>query len=337
MTAHLTSVVQNSLGVECLATNVQVIESAAQAQALVHNSDTAGVIVIAGGSNVVLANRIELPVWLVRNRGISARVRGDKVEVDIAAGENWHDLVRWTLAQGFYGLENLALIPGSVGAAPVQNIGAYGVELADVFVRLKALDLRSGRVVSLSAEECEFSYRHSMFKGNAHRFVIVDVTLRLSTSDSSSATVKTDYPDIGTELQRMGIVLPAPIQVAEAVIRVRRRKLPDPRSVPNAGSFFKNPVISSTRADSQQRSFAGLKRFAQAYGIKLSAAELIDRCGFKERRGEGISVWPRQPLVLINPQRADGAAVLAFAGQIQDRVEEQFGIRLEVEPDVIGF
>jgi UDP-N-acetylmuramate dehydrogenase len=239
----------------------------------------------------------------------------------------------WSLQQGYYGLENLALIPGSVGAAPVQNIGAYGVELSDLLQSVTAMDLGSGKLIQLSLEDCEFGYRDSVFKRQRQRFVILEVTLRLARSPQPNI----EYPDLRQELAVMRIGEPTPQDIAQAVIRVRQQKLPDPAVYPNVGSFFKNPVISAAQQASLKKQLPALKSFAFADGYKLAAAQLLDLAGWKQKSGHGVSVWPGQPLVLVNEHATDGESVLQFARAIQKDVEERYGVRLEIEPDTIGF
>ena len=326
--AHL-----NTLGVTSRAREVHVVRSTQDLEDLAPLARDSGLLVLGGGSNVILGDWLEESVWLMRNRGVSVETLGRTAEVTVAAGENWHNLVRWSLARGYAGLENLALIPGSAGGAPVQNIGAYGVELDSRFVRLSALDIEAGRMVSLDRSACQFGYRSSMFKSHPGRYVIGEVTLAL---DTRPVEVVTDYADVATELNRMGVDDPVPVQVAEAVIRVRRRKLPDPRFVPNAGSFFKNPVIPGSEFDRLCKRHGTLSGRADGDGIKLAAAELIDRCGFKEDTAAPVRVWQRQPLVLTNPERRPAAEVLAYADRIRGAVESRFGVRLELEPDTFG-
>lgn len=291
--------------------------------------------VLGGGSNVVLLERVDGVVCLMRTRGFRQDVAAPgAVEVTAAAGERWHDLVRYSLGQGLCGLENLALIPGSVGAAPIQNIGAYGCELAEHFVRLRALDTRSGRVRTMDGEACRFGYRDSLFKSMAGaHLVVLDVTLRLHRRH----TPVTGYPDLARELARIGSPRPTAVQVAEAVVRVRRRKLPDPRRVGNAGSFFKNPLVPEHLAAALARTLPALSvRPAGAGQVKLSAAQLIDACGWKGRRLGDVEVWARQPLVLCNVGRATGRDVLAMGENIRHDVRQRFGVDLEREPQIIG-
>lgn len=295
---------------------------------------------LGGGSNVVLAERISAPLCLMRIRGIEASAASHGVHVRAAAGESWHGLVRWSLGRGLSGLENLALIPGSVGAAPVQNIGAYGAELAERFVAADVLDLATGRVQQMDREDMAFGYRTSRMKGAPDKYAVLSLTLRL---DGSPSKVNDSYPDIAEELARMGrAVAPDPVQVAEAVIRVRRRKLPDPRVVPNAGSFFKNPVVSAETIAELVGSHGALKQYPDPGGVKLAAAQLIERCMQADANEPSwaqadapIRVWSRQPLVLTNPGRRPAAEVLAVAEQIREAVRARFGVRLQLEPDLI--
>jgi UDP-N-acetylmuramate dehydrogenase len=295
---------------------------------------------LGDGSNVVLAEEITTPLCLMRIRGLEATPAAGGVHVRAAAGESWQGLVRWSLGQGLAGLENLALIPGSVGAAPVQNIGAYGAELAERFVVADVLDLTSGTVCRMGRDEMAFGYRTSLLKGVPEKFAVLSITLRL---DSEPATVNASYPDVSAELARMGRAeTPTPVHLAEAVVRIRRRKLPDPRVVPNAGSFFKNPVVSKETFTRMLSQHGELKAYPDTGGMKLAAAQLIERCiqASDERpswaRADApVRVWPRQPLVLTNPGRRPASEVLRVADQIRDAVQSRFDVRLQREPDLI--
>ncbi|MEZ5560741.1 MAG: UDP-N-acetylmuramate dehydrogenase [Pseudomonadales bacterium] len=295
--------------------------------------------ILGGGSNVVLQPRLD--GWLVRmrTRGVRVSAAGPGAwHVTAAAGERWHDLVRFVLAQGWAGLENLVLIPGSVGAAPMQNIGAYGVELKDRFVALRAVDRESGTIRRFDLDECGFRYRDSVFKSELlDRFVILDVTLRVA----EHAALQLDYPDVRAELAHLGVGADSPrltpVMVAEAICRVRRRKLPDPRRVGNVGSFFKNPELARAAALALRDRHGGLSLHESATGtVKLSAAQLIDRCGWKGRRSGDAGVWRRQPLVLVNYGNASAADILALAADIRDDVQRRFGVLLEFEPRILG-
>lgn len=288
--------------------------------------------VLGDGTNVVLGEEVPGVVVLVRNSGRWLEAFGEASLVSAAAGENWHDLVRFCLAQGLYGIENLALIPGRVGAAPIQNIGAYGVELSDVFESLEARHRETGEPRTFTRDECAFGYRQSKFKrGAANPWIVWRVTLRLS----QRPEVRTGYKDVALELRRLGLSNATPMDVAEAVVRVRRRKLPDPRTRPNVGSFFKNPLVSQSSAAKLRERITDLVAWPLAGqdGFKLSAAQLIDRAGLKGLRLAGALVWPRQPLVLVNEFARNRRALLRLAARVQEDVARQWGVTLEYEPD----
>ncbi len=328
----MSAAVDNTLKVSATARDVVEAHTLSQLQAILRAHPEA--LVLGEGSNVVLGTHIPGVVCLIRNRGITTEMRNGAVEVTAAAGERWHALVRYCLGRGLHGLENLALIPGLVGAAPLQNIGAYGVELAQRLVSLRAVRVSDGAVCTFSAEECGFGYRDSWFKsGGAGQFAVVEITLRLSTQ---SAPVL-DYPDVRNELHALGVSQPTPVDVARAVIRIRRRKLPDPRRIGNVGSFFKNPVISGVQRNALPEAARALEAHrSNAGNWKLSAAQLIDRAGCKGERCGGAAVWPRQPLVLVNLGGATGQDFITLATRIRARVRARFGIQLELEPRVYG-
>ena len=291
-------------------------------------------LVLGGGSNLLIADDPQQPIVQMALRGI--RIVGDdgrSVIVQAEAGEAWDPLVRWTLSQGLAGLENLALIPGTVGAAPIQNIGAYGVELRDCFESLDAVNLVSGTARSFSADDCAFGYRDSVFKhADGENWLVTSVRLRLS----RTADLKLDYGEIRAELTEAHIVAPTPTNVADAVSRIRRRKLPDPAVIGNAGSFFKNPLIETELAAALSAREPGLPCWPSGGQVKVSAAWMIERCGFKGMRVGDAGVHERHALVLVNHGHARGSDILALARQIRGAVETRFGIRLEAEPMVVG-
>lgn len=289
-------------------------------------------LVLGGGSNIVLSG--DFPGLVVRPclRGIRLLGETDaQVQVAVAGGEVWHEFVIHSLKQGWFGLENLSLIPGTVGAAPVQNIGAYGVELQDVMESLLAMDIATGELHEFSREACRFAYRDSVFKQELRdRYIIVEVRFCLSRKPA----LKTAYGDIRQELQAMGVEQPAPWQVSEAVIAIRRRKLPDPALIGNAGSFFKNPVVPVSQFESLRQHFPGIVAYTQADGVKLAAGWLIDQAGWKGRRIGPVGTYDKQALVLVNHGGASGADVLEVAAAIQHDVAERFGVQLDMEPRV---
>ena len=293
------------------------------------------VLVLGGGSNLLFAGDPEGAVVALTGRRITvAEDDGDVAVVRAEAGANWHEFVLWSLDHGFAGLENLALIPGTVGAAPIQNIGAYGVEVRERIHAVEAFERTTGVLRRLDAASCAFAYRDSVFKREPERFVVTAVEFGLP----RQAPLKLDYAGVGDELLAMGIAAPSPTQVAEAVCRIRRRKLPDPAVIGNAGSFFKNPIVPSVLAADLQSAYATLPVFRGSDDTtrKLSAAWLIDQCGWKGHREGDAGVAASHALVLVNHGRATGAQLLALARDIAGSVRERFGVALEPEPRVIG-
>lgn len=292
--------------------------------------------VLGGGSNVVLRPHLRgLVVQIaIKGREIIARNPAEVV-IKVGAGENWHQLVEWCLREGFHGLENLALIPGTVGAAPVQNIGAYGVEICRFIERVEGLSLPEGQPLSLSAQECEFAYRDSVFKrGLRGGFIITAVVLRLPLAFSPEMS----YPALREVLPQEV----TPQALFEAVCQVRRSKLPDPQTVPNSGSFFKNPIVAQSLYERLQQQYPAMPSYPvpQPPGAeslrKLAAAWLIDQAGWRGRVSQRVKVHEQQALVLTNPERVSADAVLAAADAICAEVEARFGVALEMEPQIFG-
>jgi UDP-N-acetylmuramate dehydrogenase len=290
--------------------------------------------ILGGGSNIVLTRDMPQVVLKVEALGMRlAEERADAWIVEAGAGENWHALVAWTLAHGWPGLENMALIPGTVGAAPVQNIGAYGIELKDRFESLDAVDLVTGRSVTLGASICAFGYRDSVFKhALLNRSVITRVRLRLPKPWQPVL----GYLDIARRMHDSGVSAPTPQQVFDWVVAIRRAKLPDPATIGNAGSFFKNPVVTPE----QCRDIIGRDPEIVHYplpdgSIKLAAGWMIDACGWKGKSVGQAAVYEKQALVLVNRGGAIGAEVMTLARAIQESVYGRFGIRLEPEPVVV--
>jgi UDP-N-acetylmuramate dehydrogenase len=251
----------------------------------------------------------------------------------VAAGEHWDDFVRWTLGEGHAGLENLILIPGSVGAAPMQNIGAYGVEVREFIELVEAFDLHEHRFVHFDNARCEFGYRDSIFKRHPDHCLITAVTFRLPRAWAP----RIEYAGVQDELRRMGIEHAAPIHVADAVVNLRTRKLPDPRVIGNAGSFFKNPLVPAAQAERLRAEYPQLPCWPAPDGItKLSAAWLIEAGGFKGAREGDAGISNRHALVLINHGHASGAQLWALARRVREGVHARFGVTLEPEPRIIG-
>ena len=300
------------------------------------------VFVLGSGSNVVLPEVLSGLTVLMEIKGITEKApEGQSRVFEVGAGESWQGFVRFCIGQGLGGgIENLTLIPGTVGAAPIQNIGAYGVEVAQFIDAVQVLDLRNPLTPPtwLGRQECEFGYRDSVFKAQPGRWLVTQVRFSLRPHVEGLEVV--GYAGVRDELTRQGCRRLIPATIAEAVARLRRSKLPDPRQHPNAGSFFKNPVINQDklkelRASLPTASMSTLEAvpsWPHADGRKLAAAALIDQVGFKGRQSAGVGVWYRQPLVLVNTGGADTAAVKAFALEIKQAVQAQFGITLIQEP-----
>lgn len=289
--------------------------------------------ILGGGSNIVpTTDRIEGLVLVIRIRERAVCLDGDVVHVRLGAGEIWHDVVEWTVHQGWGGMENMALIPGTVGAAPMQNIGAYGVEQASIFEELEALDRVTGDLVRCTPEDCAFGYRESIFKhAYRDRMIITSVTYRLHLEPR----ISTDYRDVRDELTAMRRDHPTIVDVMNAVVAVRRRKLPDPAVIGNTGSFFKNPVVTTDVAARVQSTHPDVPLYPQADGrVKLAAAWLIDQCGWKGARQGDAGVHDRQALVLVNHGAARGDEIIALSQRIQQSVAERFDIQLEREVNV---
>ena len=288
-------------------------------------------LVLGGGSNIVLTRDFPGLVLHMCNKGMTL-VKEDEhaCYVQVQAGESWHQLVLWTLAQGLGGLENLSLIPGSVGAAPVQNMGAYGAELKDYLHALTMFDFETGQISTLSNADCAFAYRDSIFKhALRERAIILDITLALPKDWQANLT----YPELAQTLQADGIHTPSAQQISDAVIAIRRRKLPDPAVIGNVGSFFKNPLVDANQHAALLRQYPQLPSYALPDGkVKLAAGWLIQQCGWKGKSIGGAGVYDKQALVLINHGGASGQDIAQLAAAIQRDVLAQFGVVLEIEP-----
>lgn len=293
-------------------------------------------LVLGGGSNIVLVDDIPGTVFLNRIGGID-RVGddGDTCLVEVGAGESWHGLVQWTLDNNLGGLENLSLIPGCAGAAPIQNIGAYGVELESVLQRVTCWDWQTSSWCSFAREDCRFSYRESRFKSTDRgRYLITSIRLRLSRNFEPQLS----YTGLHEELQRSGVHNPSARDISEAVIRLRQSKLPDPQTLGNAGSFFKNPVVLADTAEALKSRYAALPAWEQDDGkTKLSAAWMIEQCDLKGMSVGGAAVSRQHALVLVNQRNASGHDVAELAETIKTRVKDEFGVELDPEPHLVRF
>lgn len=289
-------------------------------------------LVLGGGSNMLFTKDYDGLVLKISIKGITVKIEGDDILVTAGAGEVWDGLVKFCVAKGYAGIENLTLIPGTVGASPIQNIGAYGVEIKDVFESCTAFEIATGEIKTFNKADCEFAYRESVFKGKLKgRYIITSVTYRLS----SVANLQTHYGAINTELERRGISEPTIADVSDVVAAIRVSKLPDPSTIGNAGSFFKNPIIDKVVFDKLLSSFPDMPHYpAPDARVKLAAGWLIEQCNFKGVVDGNTGTWKNQALVLVNHGGATGQEVYRFSEKIINTVQQKFGVLLEREVNI---
>ncbi len=330
----------NSFGLPALAHRLVRIRTEADVRRVVDHPELgrAPKFILGGGSNIVLTRDLDAVVLKIEIPGIRLlEDRSDAWIIEAGAGMPWHELVQWSIEHGYPGLENLALIPGTVGASPVQNIGAYGVELKDRLDSVEVMDLVTGRPALLPASVCRFGYRDSVFKhsdfgGLAGKSVITRVRLRCP----KPWVPQLSYLDLARKVEQTGITEPSARQIFDWVCEIRRAKLPDPAVIGNAGSFFKNPVVTEDQCRDIIGRDPGIVHYPMPDGsIKLAAGWLIDACGWKGKTVGGAAVYDKQALVLVNRGEARGAEVVTLARAIQESVYGRFGIRLEPEPIVL--
>ncbi|QKJ31711.1 UDP-N-acetylmuramate dehydrogenase [Mucilaginibacter mali] len=291
-------------------------------------------LIMGGGSNMLLLNNYDGLVIRMNIRGIEHRISHNDVFVEAGAGEVWNDLVNYAVTHGYAGLENLSLIPGSVGASPIQNIGAYGVELKDVFESCRAFELSTGKFKTFNKADCGFGYRESVFKSELKgQYIIVSVKFHLSLIPN----VNLRYGAIEQELINRGITQPTIKDVSSVVSHIRVSKLPDPSTIGNAGSFFKNPVIAADVFAGIQQKFPDVVNYPAGDGmVKLAAGWLIEQCGWKGKTIGHTGTWKNQALVLVNHGGATGTEIYALSSQIIDSVYTKFGVSLEREVNIIN-
>ena len=325
----------NTFGLDTKAATFIIIDSETQLVEVLNELKNKNVFILGGGSNILLRDHVKIPVLKNEIGGKEIIYGEDNTAILRAgAGENWHELVLWSLEQGLGGLENLSLIPGTVGAAPIQNIGAYGVELKDVFYELEAIELATAKKRTFKAAECSFGYRDSVFK-NALKglYFITHVRFRLTTSKH---LINTSYGAIQAVLAEKQINDPTPKDVSEAVIGIRTSKLPDPAQIGNSGSFFKNPIISTEHFKQIEENYPSAPHYPLSEGqIKVPAGWLIECCGWKGKRVGDAGTYHKQALVIVNHGNATGQEIWALAQQIIQDVEKEFSIRLQAEVNVI--
>jgi len=325
----------NSFGIDVKASFFAEISDAQDLNSLFKTplSGHQPLLIIGGGSNILFTKDYNGLVIKMNIKGIQHQLENDKVLVKAGAGEVWNDFVQYCVQKGFAGVENLSLIPGTVGASPIQNIGAYGVELKDVFESCEAYEIETGKIRIFTYDDCNFGYRESIFKNTLKgQYIITNVTFRLS----SKVQINTSYGAIETELEKREIKSPNIKDVSEVVSYIRVSKLPDPSTIGNAGSFFKNPVIEKHEFADVVAKHPDVVHYPTAEGkIKLAAGWLIEQCGWKGKIVGETGTWKNQALVLVNHGRATGKEVFDLSAQIIDSVKSTFGVTLEREVNIL--
>ena len=324
---------RNTLGLEAAADLAYEITSQEQVPAVIRAIREKNLPwrVLGGGSNVVLPATLPGATLLMNIVGqVVSSSHQDATLISVGGGVGWHEFVAWTLENNFPGLENLALIPGTVGAAPIQNIGAYGVEIADYIDHVEAFDAKTYAFVTLTKDECQFAYRNSHFKQNPQRYIVTKVVFRIP----KTWEAKIHYADLANQF--FNNPNPSPEEIFLAVCKIRTHKLPDPKRIGNAGSFFQNPVIPNEQFETLLKKYPNLVSYPDVLGKrKLAAGWLIDQCGFKGQRMGNVGVYENQALVLVNHGGGTAQDILGLAKCIQDKVREKYGVSLEIEPNIL--
>lgn len=323
----------NTFGIDVTAKRFVEVTSVYQLQELIKTEKK--LFLLGGGSNMLLTSNVEKLVVYLNIKGISIDKEDEnKVYITVNAGEVWHEFVLWTIAQNYGGIENLSLIPGHVGTCPIQNIGAYGVEVKDTITKVEALEIATGKLVGFTNSECNFGYRNSVFKNEGKgKYIITSVSFQLTKKNHN---LNVSYGAIKSELSSKNIKTPTLQNISDAVIAIRKSKLPDPKEIGNSGSFFKNPVISKNHFNTLQKEHPNIPNYIISDDlVKIPAGWLIEKCGFKGKRFGNCGVHEKQALVLVNYGKASGKEIFELAKQIQISVKENFKIALEIEVNVI--
>ncbi|MDP1843682.1 MAG: UDP-N-acetylmuramate dehydrogenase [Sediminibacterium sp.] len=326
----------NSFRIEAKARYFSIVDSLEVLHACIEKNNqelNAPLLILGGGSNILFTNNFD--GWVLKNnlKGIECIKEDEQFYyIKAMAGEQWHSLVMHCVNMGYAGLENLSLIPGNVGASPMQNIGAYGVEIKDVFFELEAFHIAEQKIIRFNKSDCEFGYRESIFKRKLkNQFIILSVTFQLR----KQPIFHTSYGAIEKELEAMNISTPSIQSISDAVIKIRTSKLPDPANIGNAGSFFKNPVISSLQYEQLKKQFTEIPGYSNSDSIKVPAGWLIEQCGWKGFRNGDAGCYQHQALVLVNYGNATGKEIYQLSTEIIQSVQEKFGISLEREVNII--
>ncbi|UFH46376.1 UDP-N-acetylmuramate dehydrogenase [Flavobacterium galactosidilyticum] len=325
----------NTFGIEAKAKQFIAVHSTEELKDILEQKKADKKFILGGGSNMLLTKDIDALVIHIDLKGKNIiKENDDFVWVESQAGENWHEFVLWTIDQDFGGLENMSLIPGNVGTTPVQNIGAYGTEIKDTFVSCQAITIENQEIKSFLKEECNFGYRESIFKNDAKdQYIITSVVFKLTKKNHK---INTSYGDIAAELARNNRTEPTLKDVSNAVISIRRSKLPDPKELGNSGSFFKNPILLKSDFEKIYQQFPEMKYYEiSETEVKVPAGWLIEQAGFKGKRFGDAGIHKNQALVLVNYGNATGAEILNVSKDIQETVFKKFGIHIEAEVNVI--
>jgi len=325
----------NTFGIDAKAKLFCEINSIPKLQQALALEGYPNIFVLGGGSNMLITRDLENLVLYINLKGIEVvSENSDEVTIKVNAGENWHNMVLWTLEHNYGGLENLSLIPGNTGTAPIQNIGAYGVELKDTFVSCEAMEIATQKLKTFNKEECRFGYRDSYFKNEGlGKYIITSVNFKLTKRNHK---LKVAYGAIVSELQNSGITEPGIRDVSNAVISIRKSKLPDPKELGNSGSFFKNPVVDKKQFDNFNQLYPNAPFYKVSQNeFKIPAGWLIEQCGFKGKRFGNAGVHENQALVLVNYGNATGAEIIDLAENIIESVFQKFGIGIIPEVNII--
>lgn len=325
----------NTFGIDVAAKHFVSVSSLSELISALQLDQYQNKFILGGGSNILLTKPINALVIHINLKGITIlSEKNNTVLIEAQAGENWHEFVLWTLEHNFGGLENMSLIPGNVGTAPIQNIGAYGVELKDRFVSCQALNLETLELETITKDACNFGYRNSIFKQHSKgKYVIISVVFELTTTQH---TLQTNYGAITSQLTAMNVITPTIQTISQAVIAIRESKLPNPKEIGNSGSFFKNPIIPVTEFKELQQNFPNIPSYAvSATEVKIPAGWLIETAGFKGKTFNNYGVHKNQALVLVNYGGANGKDILALSQLIQKTIYRIFNISIEAEVNIL--
>ena len=325
----------NSFGIDAISSSFNIVNSELEITSFLRETNYTQPIILGGGTNILFKNDVDKDILKINLKGIKIyNETNTYVDVSVGAGEIWDDLVKWSIAKNYGGLQNLSLIPGNVGSAPIQNIGAYGVELKETFLNCRAISIDSGSIKVFKNNECKFSYRSSIFKEELkNKYIISNVTFRLSKKDHQ---INFSYEPLRDNLIKKNITIPTINDISNSVIEIRSSKLPDPKIIGNCGSFFKNPIISKIDFKNLNQKEKNIPFFNISFNeIKIPAAWLIEKCGFKGLREGNTGTHNKHALIIINLGNATGKEIFDFSQKIKKAVLRKFNILLEEEVNII--